>query len=89
MNKESVQEAWNLWVTETAMKIADVLPGYTVTHEYNPNNLREHITARRDNGDVIYSIDITSLTGLYKKDKEALADRIIFSMKSAVHGIFN
>lgn len=88
MNKLSSIDEWNLWVTETAMKIADELPDYTVTHEYNPHNLRECITARRYNGDVIYSIDVTSLIDLYNRDKEALSDRIIFSMKAAVNGIF-
>lgn len=89
MNKLSNIDEWNLWVTNTAMKVADEMPGHTVTHEYNPDNLRETLSIRKDDGNVIYSIELSSLISLYNKDKQGLTERIIFSLKAAVNGIFN
>lgn len=88
MDKLSNIEEWNLWVTDTAMKVADEMPGYTVTHEYNPDNLRETLSIREGNGNVIYSIELSSLISLYNKDKQGLTERIIYSLKVAVNGIF-
>lgn len=82
------QEEWNLWVTDVAMKIADELPNYTITHEYNPHNLREYISVRDVDTSIIFSTDLTGFTPLYKKDKEELANRLVRSFVVAVNGVY-